>query len=389
MFDGSSIDGFTRIEESDMLLVPDKESLLIYPEDIEKIKTARMICDVHNADNTPFSWCPRTTLKKIVDKVKSEMNMEMFVWPEPEFFLFDSLNIMKTNDNAWYFDLAPLDKWEEIRKEMTLTLQKLGFEIEASHHEVAPWQHEIDFKYDTPINTADNIATFMFIIKKIAQKYWLHATFLPKPVFGINGSGMHIHQSLFKDEKNMFYDEKKEHQLSDTALYYIWGIMKHAKAITAIANPTINSYKRLVPWYEAPTNIARSLKNRSPLIRVPSKRGNGTRIELRSPDPAANPYLLLAVCLAAWVDGIKNKIQPPTMIDKNIFTMSEKDKQQQHIEQLPWTLYEALKELEKDDLIKEVLWKHIYNHFYTTKMQERAEYSSQISNWELEKYKNI
>lgn len=310
MFDGSSIEGFVRIEESDMYLKPDPNTFAVFPWRPREGSVARLICDIYNADGAPFSGCPRNTLKRVLSEA-AEMGYTMNVGPEAEFFLFltdeSGRPTTITHDKAGYFDLTPVDLGENARRDMVLTLEELGFEIEASHHEVAPGQHEIDFKYDDALDIADKIMTFKFVVRTIAQRHGLHATFMPKPVFGIAGSGMHMNQSLFKGEQNAFYDPTTPDQLSAEAYYYIGGLIKHAKAIAAIVNPTVNSYKRLVSGYEAPVYIAWSAANRSPLIRIPSKKGMSTRIELRNPDPACNPYLAIAVCLKAGLDGIKIK----------------------------------------------------------------------------------
>lgn len=391
LFDGSSIDGFARIEESDMLLNPDYNTFQILPWDMGQGKIARLICDVMNPDGTPFQGCPRQTLKRIVEKAK-KLGYTMYAGPEAEFFLFhkndDGEATNKTHDAAGYFDLAPFDRGEEARQSMVNILNKMGLEVEASHHEVAQGQHEIDFKYADALTTADNVTTFKFIVRTVANQYNLHATFMPKPVFGINGSGMHTHQSLFKDGENAFYDPDAEHQLSDVAKYYIAGVLKHVKSFVAITNPLVNSYKRLVPGYEAPVNIAWSEKNRSPLIRVPAKRGKSTRIEVRVPDPAANPYLALAVMLAAGLDGIENKISPPPPVNKNIFAMSEREKKRLKIQPLPSNLLQAVERMEKSSLMRETLGDHIFFHFIQAKKQEWNYYISQVHPWELESYLN-
>jgi len=351
MFDGSSIDGFVRIEESDMYLRPDPSTFMVFPW-ATQVKEARLICDVYDKNNEPFIGCPRGVLKKVL-KEAEEMGYIMNVGPECEFFLFHTDEkgnpSLVTQDNAGYFDLAPVDLGESARRDMVLTLKQMDFEIEASHHEVAPGQHEIDFKYDNALTTADNIMTFKMAVRIIAQRHGLHATFMPKPVFGINGSGMHTNMSLTTlNGKNAFYDEKGELQMSKNAFYYLGGILKHAKAFAAITNPTVNSYKRLVPGYEAPVYIAWSAANRSPLVRIPAKRGNSTRIELRNPDPAANPYLAMAVILKAGLDGIKKKIEPPAPVDSNIYHMNKLEREEKGIESLPGSLLEALKELTTD-----------------------------------------
>lgn len=391
MFDGSSIEGFTRIEESDMLLIPDLDTFRINPwVNADGSKVARMICDVYNPDGTPFPGCPRMTLKRQVDRAKA-MGYSMVAGPEAEFFLFqrdaNGNPLIETHDAGGYFDLTPVDKGEECRRDIIIVLEAMGFEVEAGHHEVAPGQHEIDFKYADAVACADNVTTFRFVVKKVALDHNLHATFMPKPIFGVNGSGMHCHQSLLdKKGNNAFYDPKAEWQLSKTALGYIGGILDHAVAFSAVTNPLVNSYKRLVPGYEAPVNVAWSEKNRSPLVRVPAKRGMSTRCEVRMPDPACNPYLALAVMLAAGLDGVKRKLDPGPPINKNIFTMSHREKRRLRIAQLPANLWEALGELEKDAVVSEALGEHILEHYLRAKRQEWEEYISHVHPWEQERY---
>ncbi len=389
MFDGSSIHGFTRIEESDMYLRPDPNSFVVFPWRPRDGGVARLICDVYNPDGTPFEGDPRYTLKKVLAEAE-EMGFTMQVGPELEFFLFhldkDGRPTIETHDDAGYFDLAPIDLGEDARRDMVLTLEDMGFEIEASHHEVAPGQHEIDFKYSDALDVSDKILTFKMVVKNTAQRHGLHATFMPKPIFGINGSGMHMNQSLFKDGKNAFYDPNTPDQLSEIAKYYIGGLIKHARAIAAITNPTVNSYKRLVPGYEAPVYIAWSGCNRSPLIRIPAKRGNSTRVELRNPDPACNPYLAIAVALKAGLDGIKNKILPPEATDQNIYHMSEGERQEQSIDSLPGSLEEAINDLKSDSVIRSVLEPHIFEKFVEAKTQEWESYRAQVHDWEVDQY---
>lgn len=389
MFDGSSIDGFVRIEESDMYLRPDPSTFVVFPW-ANQVREARLICDVYTKDGKPFEGCPRNTLKRVIEEAR-EMGYIMNAGPECEFFLFHTDEMgkpsLETQDNAGYFDLAPVDLGENARRDMVLTLKEMGFEIEASHHEVAPGQHEIDFKYDDALTTADNIMTFKMAVRIIAQRHGLHATFMPKPVFGINGSGMHTNMSLATlDGKNAFYDEKDELKLSKVAYYYLGGILKHARGFAAITNPTVNSYKRLVPGYEAPVYVAWSASNRSPLVRIPAKRGNSTRLELRNPDPSSNPYLALAVVLKAGLDGIKNKIEPPAPVNSNIYHMDQLDRKEKGIESLPSSLYEALKELSKNEIIKSALGGHIYDRFVEAAMIEWNEYRTRVTEWEIEKY---
>jgi glutamine synthetase len=373
-----------------MYLRPDYDTFTIFPWRPEKDgAVARLICDVYMPDGTPFSGGPRNVLKKAL-KEAEEMGYEMNVGPEPEFFLFqldeNGEATTKTHDNGGYFDLGPIDKGINARRSIVLALEEMGFEVEASHHEVAPGQHEIDFKYAPALETADNIATFKFVTKSIAHEHGLHATFMPKPIFGENGSGMHVHQSLFKDGKNVFYDENDRLGLSKTAYHYIGGLLKHARAITAITNPSINSYKRLVPGYEAPVYVAWSSANRSALIRIPAARGAGTRLELRNPDPSANPYLAIAVMLKAGLDGIKNEIEPPAEVLENIYEMSAAKKEESKIESLPANIDKAVSLLLKDEVITSVLGEHVLEHFVAAKKVEWDEYRTQVSQWELDKY---
>ncbi len=389
MFDGSSIEGFVRIEESDMYLYPDLDTFEIFPWRPQQGKVARLICDIYRPDGTPFEGDPRYVLKKVL-KEASDMGYKFNVGPECEFFLFhtdDNGNpTTVTHEKAGYFDLGPIDLGENARRDMVLNLESMGFEIEASHHEVAPAQHEIDFKYAEALKTADNIMTFKLTVKSIAKRHGLHATFMPKPKFGVNGSGMHTNMSLSKDGKNIFASADDKMGLSNTAYQFIAGIMEHMKGMAAITNPIVNSYKRLIPGYEAPVYIAWSSTNRTPLIRIPASRGESTRIELRCPDPACNPYLAFAVCLAAGLDGIKRGLTPPASIDKNIFEMSAEDKKEYGIESLPANLDEAIKELEKDEFIKNVLGNHIFSKYITAKKSEWNTYLSQVTNWEIEEY---
>ncbi|MCG9966728.1 type I glutamate--ammonia ligase [Pelotomaculum terephthalicicum JT] len=389
MFDGSSIHGFARIEESDMYLRPDLKSFAMFPWRPREGGVARLICDVYNPDGSPFAGDPRYVLKKVLAEA-AEIGYSMQVGPELEFFMFqidqDGNPTLETHDDAGYFDLAPVDLGENARRSMVLTLEEMGFEIEASHHEVAPGQHEIDFKYSDALDVADKIMTFKMVVRSTAQRHGLHATFMPKPVFGINGSGMHMNQSLFKDGRNAFYDPSAPDQLSDVAKHYVGGLMKHARSMAAVTNPTVNSYKRLVPGYEAPVYIAWSGRNRSPLIRIPAKRGNSTRVELRNPDPACNPYLAIAVALKAGLDGIKNKIQPPPPTDINIYQMTAEQRDEMNISSLPASLSEALDELAKNDVIKNVLEPHVYEKFIEAKRHEWDSYRVQVHPWEVNEY---
>lgn len=391
MFDGSSIEGFARIEESDMYLYPDFGTLEIFPWRPQQGKVARMICDVYRPNGQPFEGDPRYILKRAIGEAE-KLGYTFEVGPECEFFLFNTdENAMPTtitHEKAGYFDLGPMDFGENARRDMVLTLEDMGFVIEASHHEVAPAQHEIDFRYDEALATADNIMTFKLAVKTIARRHGLHATFMPKPKFGVNGSGMHINMSLSKSGKNIFADESDALGLSREAYYFIGGIMKHMKGMTAITNPLVNSYKRLVPGYEAPVYIAWSATNRSPLIRIPAARGEGTRIELRCPDPSANPYLALAVCLRAGLDGIVNKITPPDSVDCNIFRMTEEEKEASGIEEIPGTLIEAVYNMEADEFIKDVLGEHAYRKYIKAKKEEWFRYRMQVTDWEVNEYLN-
>ena len=391
MFDGSSIEGFVRIEESDMLLVPDLSTFRVNPwSSPDGTKVARLICDIYRPNGSRFAGCPRLALKREIEIAK-KMGYTMVAGPEAEFFLFqkDSAGntVPETHDVGGYFDLTPVDGGEECRRDIVTVLEQMGFEVEAAHHEVAPGQHEIDFKYAEALECADNVATFRFVVKKVALDYGLHATFMPKPIFGANGSGMHTHQSLFnRQNKNAFYSKTGEWQLSNVALGYIGGILKHSKAFVAVTNPLVNSYKRLVPGYEAPTNIAWSEKNRSPLVRVPDRRGTSTRCEVRIPDPACNPYLALTVMLASGLDGVRNKVDPGAPVNKNIFTMSLREKRRLKIDALPADLSAALDHLEKDQVIREALGEHIFENYVRAKRQEWHDYISHVHPWEQDRY---
>jgi len=391
MFDGSSIQGFVRIEESDMHLKPDYSTFTVNPWEEEK-DVARIICDVYNPDGSPFEGCPRNNLRRVLKEVE-EMGYSTNLGPEVEFFLFfrdqEGEATTKTHDRGGYFDLLPVDLGEEARRDMVIALEKLGFEIEASHHEVAPGQHEIDFKYCDALTAADRIMTLKLTGKTIALKHNLHVTFMPKPIFGTPGSGMHTHISLFKNGENIFYNPNGKYQLSQEALYFIGGLLKHAKGFTAITNPLVNSYKRLTPGYEAPIYIAWSERNRSPLVRVPAVRGVGTRAELRSPDPSCNPYLAFAVVLKAGIDGIKNQVDPGEPVSRNIYTMNKEDKKSLGIKSLPSTLNEALSELDKDEIVKSALTDHILENYIEAKREEWEDYRIRVHQWELDKYLTI
>ncbi|MFD2628473.1 type I glutamate--ammonia ligase [Oceanobacillus kapialis] len=390
MFDGSSIEGFVRIEESDMYLYPDLDTFVVFPWTSEKGKVARFICDIYKPDGTPFEGDPRYNLKRNLKKME-ELGFDAFnIGTEPEFFLFklDEKGdpSLELNDRGGYFDLAPTDLGENCRRDIVLELEEMGFEIEASHHEVAPGQHEIDFKYSDAVKHADDIQTFKLVVKTIARKHNLHATFMPKPLFGVNGSGMHVNMSLFKDGKNAFYDENGDMQLSETAYQFIAGTINHAKSFTAVTNPTVNSYKRLVPGYEAPSYIAWSGSNRSCLMRIPNSRGISTRVEARSVDPSANPYLALSSLLAAGLDGIEKKMDTPPAVDRNIYVLSKEEREEAGIQDLPSTLAQALEELKKDEVIVNSLGEHLFEHFVEAKEIEWDMFRTQVHPWEREQY---
>ena len=390
MFDGSSIEGFTRINESDQCLYPDLDSFAIFPWRPAQGRVARLICDVYNHDGTPFVGDPRRVLRQVLLRAKS-MGFDVFnIGPELEFFLFetDSQGRATTNtrDEASYFDLGPLDHGESTRREICMNLEALGFEIEASHHECAHGQHEIDFKYTDAMDGADKIMTFKLAVKTLAQKNGLHATFMPKPLYGVAGSGMHLNMSLFKDGKNVFYDPEGVKQLSPAAYSFIAGLLEHVRGFTALTNPLVNSYKRLGAGYEAPRYLAWSASNRSALIRIPAVRGQTTRVELRSPDPACNPYLTIAACLAAGLDGIARNLTPPPEIPLDIYAMDDSTRAAHQIGTLPGDLKEALEEMERDKLVLEVLGDHVARHYISGKLKEWTEYQTRVSSWELEKY---
>ena len=390
MFDGSSIEGFVRIDESDQYLYPDLDSFAIFPWRPAQGKVARLICDVYNPDGTPFVGDPRGVLRRVLQRSR-DMGFDAFnVGPEAEFFLFQTDDegkpTTRTNDEAGYFDLGPLDHGEGTRREICMALEQMGFEIEASHHEVAQGQHEIDFKYADALRTADNIMTFKLAVKTLAQKNGLHATFMPKPIFGINGSGMHTNMSLFQGGKNAFYDPDDPKGLSKEAYSFIAGLLAHVKGMAAVTNPLVNSYKRLVPGYEAPCYLAWSASNRSALIRIPAARGQSTRVELRSPAPACNPYLELAVCLAAGLDGIEKGLTPPPEVTENIFDMNAAARKAHGIDSLPDSLEEAIHALEADPLVLDTLGEHVAANYIEGKRKEWEEYRTRVSSWEREKY---
>ncbi len=391
MFDGSSIDGFVRINESDMYLKPDFNTFVVLPwRSKNGVSAARIICDVYKSDGTPFEGCPRVNLQRVLAEAKS-LGYTMKVGTECEFFLFlkdEKGNLATgTNDVAGYFDVDPDDTGIGCRREIIETLEAMHFEVEASHHEVAEGQHEINFKYSDALKAADNTVTFKWVVRSIAAKYGFHATFMPKPVFGINGSGMHTNQSLFKlDGSNAFFDEKGPLELSDTAYHYIAGIIKNARGFTAVTNPLVNSYKRLVPGYEAPVYIAWSASNRSAMIRIPASRGLGTRTEVRCPDPACNPYLALAMMLISGLDGVKNKLAAPASINVDIFKMTPDEKEASGIASLPANLKEAIDAFKENPIAREALGEHIFNKYIEGKEKEWNSYRTAVTDWEIKTY---
>jgi glutamine synthetase len=389
MFDGSAIEGFVRVEESDMTLRPDFSTFVVFPWSPPENRVARLICDVYTADGRPFDGDPRRVLQRQIEAAR-KLGYEMMAGVEAEFFLFhrgtDGSPTRETHDSGGYFDLTPVDLGEIARRDIVTTLEAMGFEVEASHHEVAPGQHEVDFRYADALSTADHLATFKFVVRNIAFQHGLHATFMPKPIFGQNGSGMHTHQSLFREGENAFYDESAADGMSRVMRWYAGGLLRHGRSMCAVTNPTVNSFKRLVPGYEAPVNVAWSHQNRSPMIRVPARRGKGTRLELRTPDPSANPYLALAVQLAAGLDGVRRKSEPPETIDKNIWNLSVRERRRYKIQELPRDLGEAITLLKRSSFVRDVLGDHVFQYFITAKETEWQDYIAQVHDWEIERY---
>ncbi len=394
MFDGVSVEGFVRSDESDMYLYPDLNSFEIYPWRPQSGKVARMFCDVYTIDRKPFSGDPRNILKRVANKAKA-MGINFKINPEAEFFLFDydddGQPTTSTKENGGYFDVAPADQGENVRRDIILNLEEMGFDISSSHHEIAPAQHEIDFRAEDAERIADMIMTFRMAVKTIAKKHGLYATFLPKPTEGISGSGMHIN-IIAEDEsgRNLFSSENGS-SLSDTAQYFIAGVLNHVKGMTLITNPIVNSYKRLVPGYDAPVNItwSSSSANRSALIRVPAGRGEGTRIEIRNPDATCNPYLAIALILAAGIEGIEKKMTPPAELSQNLGRVSEDELRESTFETLPRTLGEAIEAYEKDPFVKEVLGESVYNKFLDAKRSEWKDFRTCVTQWEIKRYLNL
>jgi glutamine synthetase len=390
-FDGSSIKGYSRIDESDMVAKPDPTTFQLIPWRPKEKAVGRMFCDVLNPDGTPYEGDPRYVLKRNLERLKKK-GYTFYLGPELEFFYFENSKGTEILDEGGYFDLTTLDAASDLRRETVLTLEEMGIKVEYSHHEVAPSQHEIDLRYSDALTMADDVMTYRIVVKEIASKYGCYATFMPKPLLGQNGSGMHTHQSLFKGKKNVFYDSKDKYHLSKEAKGYIAGLLKHAPEITAICNQWVNSYKRLVPGYEAPVNIAWARRNRSALVRVPMyKPGKeqATRIELRSPDPSCNPYLAFAVMLAAGLDGIEKGYKLSDPIEQDIFNMSEKEKKKAGIGTLPGSLAQAIEITEKSEVVRKALGDHVFNNFIDSKKIEWDGYRTHVHPYELDKYLSI
>ena len=388
-FDGSSIEGFARIDESDMVAKPDPDTFQILPwRPLEHNAVARMFCDIQKPGGEPFEGDPRYVLKRNLKKA-ADLGFTFYVGPELEFFYFKDSKSTETLDAGGYFDLTPMDAATDLRRNTVITLEKMGIGIEYSHHEVAPSQHEIDMRYTDALTMADNVMTYRLVVKQIAINQGVYATFMPKPVFGINGSGMHVHQSLFKGDRNAFFDPKGKYFLSKLARNYIAGLLKYAPEITSINNQWINSYKRLVPGYEAPVYLSWAKRNRSDLIRVPEYRPGkekATRIELRSPDPACTPYLCFSVMLAAGLKGIEDGLEPPEPVEENVYQMTEKERKSRGINTLPASLADAIALTEKSDLVRTALGEHVFNAFIENKKIEWNEYRIHVSKYELDRY---
>jgi glutamine synthetase len=387
-FDGSSIEGFARIEESDMVAKPDPTTFQLLPWRPREKPVGRMFCDILNPDGTPYEGDPRYVLKRVLEKVR-EKGYTFYVGPELEYFYFESDAAPKGLDRGGYFDLSPLDRGSDLRRNTIFALQEMGIQVEYSHHEVAPSQHEIDLRYDEALRMADTTQTYRIAVKEVARQGGVYATFMPKPLFGQNGSGMHVHQSLFRGDRNEFFDAHDPYHLSKLAKCYIAGILRHACGIVAITNQWVNSYKRLVPGYEAPVYISWAHRNRSTMVRVPMyKPGKekATRIEYRAPDPACNPYLAFAVMLAAGLDGIDKKFEISEPIEEDIYSMTEAERLARGIASLPGSLFQAILECEKSDLVRETLGEHIFHKFIENKKIEWEMYRIQVTNYELDRY---
>jgi len=391
-FDGSSIKGFARIDESDMVAKPDPATFQIIPWRPEGDVVARMFCDIQNPDGSPYKGDPRYILKRSLERLEKEYGYTFYVGPELEYFYFKNGKNPEVLDEGGYFDLTTLDAGVDMRRETILMLEAMGIKVEFSHHEVSPSQHEIDLRYKDALTMADQVMTYRIAVKEIAQQHGCYATFMPKPIFGVNGSGMHVHQSLFKGDKNAFFDQNDEYHLSDVGKGYIAGLLKHAPEITSVTNQWINSYKRLVPGYEAPVYITWARRNRSTLVRVPMYKPNkekATRVEFRSPDPACNPYLAFSVMLAAGLAGIKNKYELPPPTEKDVYRLSDEERAKEGIKTLPGSLIEAITLTEKSELVREALGNHIFNNFITSKLVEWNRYRVNVTEWELKEYLSV
>lgn len=391
-FDGSSIEGFARIDESDMIAMPDPDTFQLLPwRPREHHSVARMFCDIFKPDGEPFAGDPRYVLKMNLKRA-ADMGYTFYVGPELEYFYFKDSKGTETLDAGGYFDLVPLDAAADYRRDTVLALEEMGIGVEYSHHEVAPSQHEIDMRYTDAMTMADNVMTYRLVVKQIAVQYGIHATFMPKPIFGINGSGMHVHQSLFEGGQNVFFDKDGEYHISKTAKHYIAGLLRHGPEITAVTNQWVNSYKRLVPGYEAPVYLSWARRNRSDLIRVPEYkpgREKATRIEYRSPDPACNPYLAFSVMLAAGLEGIKNEYECPPPVEENVYEMRGDEREKRGIGTLPASLWEAIKLAESSELMRKALGDHTFHAFVTSKEVEWDQYRAQVTQWELDKYLSV
>ena len=391
-FDGSSIKGFARIDESDMVAKPDPATFQIIPWRSNGDVVARMFCDIQNPDGSPYEGDPRYILKRSLERLEKEYGYTFYVGPELEYFYFKNGKNPEVLDEGGYFDLTTLDAGVDMRRETILMLEAMGIKVEFSHHEVSPSQHEIDLRYKDALTMADQVMTYRIVVKEIAQQHGCYATFMPKPIFGVNGSGMHVHQSLFKGDKNAFFDPNDEYHLSDVGKGYIAGLLKHAPEITSVTNQWINSYKRLVPGYEAPVYITWARRNRSTLVRVPMYKPNkekATRVEFRSPDPACNPYLAFSVMLAAGLAGIKNKYELPPPTEKDVYRLSDEERAKEGIKTLPGSLIEAITLTEKSELVREALGDHIFNNFITSKLVEWNRYRVNVTEWELKEYLSV
>ncbi|MGB7001841.1 MAG: glutamine synthetase family protein [Halobacteriota archaeon] len=390
-FDGSSIKGFARIDESDMLAKPDPATFRIVPWRPKEHAVARMFCDIQQPDGSPYEGDPRYVLKRNLEQLE-EKGYTFYVGPELEYFYFRDDKTTEVLDEGGYFDLTTLDAGSDLRRDTILTLEEMGIDVEYSHHEVAPSQHEIDLRYKDALTMADQVMTYRIVVKEIAQRYGVYATFMPKPIFGVNGSGMHVHQSLFKGDRNAFFDPNDEYHLSEEGKGYIAGLLRHAPEITSVANQWVNSYKRLVPGYEAPVYLSWARRNRSTLVRVPMyKPGkeNATRVEFRSADPACNPYLTFSVMLAAGLAGIKNKYELRAPTEKDVYLLNAEEKAKEGITSLPGSLIEAIALTEESELVREALGDHVFNNFITSKKVEWDNYRVTVTEWELKAYLGV